>query len=98
MDYDAVSAICKALGSPIRLKIVKQLTRGETCACELLKNLTISQPTLSHHMRILKACHLIVERRDWKWSYYTLDCTTLTAFRTYIAALDCKQSKGAIHG
>lgn len=93
MNISQVSKVCKALGEDNRVKIVELLTNGERCACELLKDLNISQPTLSHHMKVLSECDLISTRKEGKWSYYSLDCKTLTAFRLFIADLDCSKNK-----
>ena len=93
MNISEVSKICKALGEENRVKIVKLLTDGERCACDLLKDLNITQPTLSHHMKVLSECDLIITRREGKWSYYSLDCETLTEFRDFITGLDCNKSK-----
>ena len=49
-----VALICKALSDPNRLKIVQMLSDGEKCGCKLLEAFAITQPTLSHHMRILE--------------------------------------------
>lgn len=93
MNISEVSKICKALAEENRVKIVKLLTEGERCACDLLEDLSITQPTLSHHMKVLSECDLIVTRREGKWSHYSLDCETLTEFRGFIADLDCNKSK-----
>ena len=45
--------ICKALGDPNRMEIVKMLSDQEKCGCKLLEKFDITQPTLSHHMKIL---------------------------------------------
>lgn len=84
-----VALICKALGDANRLRIVKMLSDGEKCGCELLEAFSITQPTLSHHMRILCDCGLVKARKEGKWTHYALDCTTLSLFRDFIANLDC---------
>ena len=48
-----VALICKALGDSNRLHIVMSLLQGEMCACRLLEEFSITQPTLSHHMKVL---------------------------------------------
>ena len=53
MDTIDVASICKALGDSNRLQIVQMLSDGEKCACRLLEHFEITQPTLSHHMKIL---------------------------------------------
>lgn len=93
MTADDAALICKALGDPNRLKIVQMLTKGEMCACRLLEALSITQPTLSHHMRILSDCDLVTARKDGKWTYYSLHCTTFAEFRTYIGRLTCSHQE-----
>ena len=56
MNAMDVALICKALGDANRLEIVKMLSDGEKCGCKLLERFEITQPTLSHHMKILVEC------------------------------------------
>lgn len=65
--------IAKALSDDNRLRILTSLREGEKCACELLTDLRISQPTLSHHMKILCDAGLVTCRRDRRWAYYSTD-------------------------
>lgn len=87
MNAIDVSLLCQALGDANRLQIVKLLTQGEMCACKLLEYFQITQPTLSHHMKVLTECGLVTSRKEWKNTYYSLNCQTLTAFRTFIDTL-----------
>jgi len=89
MDLDEISLICKALADSSRLNIVKLLTEGEKCGCELLEQLQIGQPTLSHHMKVLSECGLVQVRKSAKWSYYSLNCEKWIAFRDSIDAFRC---------
>ena len=57
-------AICKALGDSNRLQIVQMLSDGEKCGCKLLEAFDITQPTLSHHMKILCDGGLVNSRKD----------------------------------
>lgn len=66
----------KALGDENRLHILELLQGGERCACVLLENLHLSQPTLSHHMKILCDAGLVTGRKEGKWVYYTLNRNT----------------------
>lgn len=77
MDTIDVASICKALGDSNRLQIVQMLSDGEKCACRLLEHFEITQPTLSHHMKILCECGLVRVRKEGKWSHYSLSCDTL---------------------
>lgn len=83
-----VALICKALGDPNRLEIVRMLSDGEKCGCKLLERFEITQPTLSHHMRILVECDLVKDRKEGKWHHYSLNNHTLSAFREYIDNLN----------
>lgn len=85
-ETDAVW-ICKALGDGKRWQIVEMLKDGEKCACKLLEAFSISQPTLSHHMKILCDCKLVHARREGKWSHYSLDAAVLRAFCTSLGEL-----------
>ena len=89
MDSVTTAKICRALGDSNRLRIVELLTSGEKCACKLLESLAITQSTLSHHIKILADCDLIFTRHEGKWSYFTLNCETLGAFRAFVGGLVC---------
>lgn len=89
MTSSEVSLICKALGDANRLEIVQMLSNGEKCGCKLLERFEITQPTLSHHMKILAGCGLVNDRREGKWHYYSLNCETLADFKTFIEGLEC---------
>ena len=81
-DSDFV-LLCKALGDDNRLKIIKILYKGEKCACNLLEEFSITQPTLSHHMKILCGCGLVTSRRAGKWSHYSLNVQVFEAFKEF---------------
>ena len=89
MNAIDVALICKALGDANRLEIVKMLSDGEKCGCKLLERFEITQPTLSHHMKILVECGLVNSRKDGKWQQYSLNCETLTQFKEFIEGLTC---------
>ena len=89
MKSTDVALICKALGDPNRLEIVQMLSDGEKCGCKLLERFEITQPTLSHHMKILTECGLVRDRREGKWHYYSLNCATLADFKVFIEGLEC---------
>lgn len=89
-----VALICKALGDSNRLQIVQMLSEGEKCGCKLLEAFEITQPTLSHHMRILTECGLVIARKEGKWSHYSLNCETLKEYKQFIEGLSCTDGKG----
>ena len=76
--------VFKAFCDENRLMIIEMLQSGEKCACALLARLRISQPTLSHHMKILCDCGLVVGRKDGKWTYYSLNEKTTKKFKDFL--------------
>ncbi len=75
LNYEDNSKIIKALSDPGRLKIIDILSCGEKCACNILEQFDFTQPTLSHHMKVLTDCGLIKIRKEGLWNYYSLDTT-----------------------
>lgn len=63
----------KALGDEVRLKILQMLTEREMCVCEIFDKLDMSQPAVSHHLKILRQAGLVKDSRDGKWIYYSLN-------------------------
>lgn len=94
MNTMDVALICKALGDSNRLQIVQMLSEGEKCGCKLLEAFEITQPTLSHHIRILTECGLVNARKEGKWSHYSLNCETLKEYKQFIEGLSCSGDKG----
>lgn len=72
IDEKQVPIIFKALCDDNRVRIIKLLQSGERCACVLLDNLKITQPTLSHHMKILCDSGIVTGRKEGKWMYYSI--------------------------
>ena len=72
MNAMDVALICKALGDANRLEIVQMLSDGEKCGCKLLERFKITQPTLSHHMKLLCDCGLVDSRKDGRWMHYSI--------------------------
>src|SRR3979411_3343526 len=64
--------VAKALGDPIRLQLVDVLRKhaGKVCVCELVPLFEISQPTLSHHLKVLRQAGLVDSERRGLWAYY----------------------------
>ena len=67
MDALECTKILKALGEDTRMKIFEMLRGGKKCGCQILESLNITQPTLSHHMKILCDCGIVIAEKDWKW-------------------------------
>ena len=71
-DYVETAKIFKAIGDEKRLYILDLLLDGEKCACDILANMKISQPTLSHHMKLLREAGFVKAREDGKWTHYSI--------------------------
>ena len=67
-----MAAVFKAMADENRVRILRLLHSGEKCACILLDDLKIAQPTLSHHMKILCDAELVNGRKVGKWMYYSI--------------------------
>jgi len=74
-NYTRYVELFKALSDENRLMIVELLTGGELCACRILEKFDITQPTLSHHMKILCDCGLVKGRKMGKWTFYSISKT-----------------------
>lgn len=74
LDFAAEAELFKALGDPHRLTILAALDRAEhdVCVCDFTGALPLNQPTVSHHLRILREAGLITGERRGTWVYYCL--------------------------
>lgn len=89
MDFPEknMALVFKALSDENRIRILKLLHGGEKCACKLLEELNISQPTLSHHMKILCDSGLVTGRREGKWTHYAICCEGVRRVRDLMKEL-----------
>lgn len=71
--YQDTAKMLKAIAEPKRLRIIDMLSCGELCACEILEAFHITQPTLSHDMKVLVDAGLVIDRREGKNTYYSLN-------------------------
>src|ERR1700750_17699 len=67
-----LAQVAKALGDPIRLQLVDVLRKhaGHACVCELVRRFDVSQPTVSHHLKILRDAGIVGSERQGLWAYY----------------------------
>ena len=84
MNTIDIAVICKALGDSNRLQIIKMLSDGEKCGCKLLEAFQITQPTLSHHMKILCECGLVNDKRVGKWHHYSINSDVWEQFSAFV--------------
>jgi ArsR family transcriptional regulator len=71
--YEQAALLFRALSDPNRLAIIDMIKTEEKCACKILEELQITQPTLSHHMKILCDSGLVNSRREGKWMHYSIN-------------------------
>lgn len=83
-DYKGYALMMKALGDESRIKIFKMLAQGELCACNVLEELNLSQPTLSYHMKILCDSGLVNGKRDGIWMKYTINQEAYNGLKDFI--------------
>ena len=69
---DRMASVAKALGDPIRMQIVDVLRKnaGRVCVCELVPLFDLSQPTVSHHLKVLREAGIVGSERKGLWAYY----------------------------
>ena len=79
--------VFKAFCDENRLQILELLRGGEKCACRLLEEMSISQPTLSHHMKILCDSGIVVGRKEGKWMHYCLSPEGIRIAQDYLTGL-----------
>jgi ArsR family transcriptional regulator len=76
-----------ALSDETRLAIVRLLSHGERCVCELQAALGAAQSRLSFHLKVLKDAGLVADRREGRWVYYALRPGALDAVAEFAAAV-----------
>ena len=71
-DLARCAQLFHALSDETRLEILEMLKNGERCVCDLQADLRAAQSRLSFHLRVLKEAGLVSDRRDGRWSYYSI--------------------------
>lgn len=77
-----LAKVFKALGDPTRVKLLSLITastNGEMCVCDLTEPIGLSQPTVSHHMKLLVEAGLVTREQRGRWAYYQPSTEALTA-------------------
>lgn len=93
----SLTEIFKVLSDENRLKIVKALAKESMCANELLEGLGISQPTLSHHMKILTDAGLVEPRKQKTQVYYDLNREQVSSLCGFVREISCHGGSCANH-
>jgi ArsR family transcriptional regulator len=86
-DLTGITRQFRALSDENRLRIVDLLRGGERCVCELTDALDLSQPLLSFHLKTMKDAGLVVDRREGRWAYYSLNPEAFAQLEDFVGAL-----------
>lgn len=87
-DADAMASALKAIADPNRVKILHRLISSaprSVCVCDLAEPLGIGQPSVSHHLRVLRQAGLVERRREARFAYYSARIDNLRALAALIA-------------
>ena len=87
MDEGRTALVFKAFCDENRVRILNLLRGGEKCACRLLEEMSISQPTLSHHMKILCDSGIVLGRKEGKWMHYRISPEGVQIAKEYLDSL-----------
>jgi ArsR family transcriptional regulator, arsenate/arsenite/antimonite-responsive transcriptional repressor len=87
VERDQLAARFKALADPTRVAIINCLSAAdEVCVCNLTETFDLSQPTISHHLKILRQAGLVESSRRGTWAYYRLVPEAVAALRGALGA------------
>jgi ArsR family transcriptional regulator len=86
-ERDVLAARFKALADPTRVAIINRLAATDcVCVCDFVAALDLSQPTISHHLKVLRDAGLVEASRRGTWAYYRLVPEAVDALRTALSA------------
>lgn len=86
-DVGRAARLFHALSDETRLKIVRMLSHGERCVCELQNVLDAAQSRLSFHLKTLKDAGLVSDRREGRWVYYALNRDALDEIADFTSSV-----------
>lgn len=95
-DLARAARVFHALSDETRLAMVVLLKDGERCVCELMESLQSAQSRLSFHLKVLKQAELVADRREGRWSYYTLVPGALDGLEELIGDLSPSSAARAV--
>ena len=94
VDLNRAAELFHALSDPTRLGVLEMLREGERCVCELQDSLDAAQSRLSFHLKVLKEAGLVTDRKEGRWSYYTLEHEALGEAHDLVRELATEQPAG----
>lgn len=94
LDLARAARLFHALSDETRLAMLEMLRDGERCVCDLQSALDAAQSRLSFHLKVLKEAGLVTDRREGRWSYYTLVPDALGEAHDLVRALATEKGVG----
>jgi ArsR family transcriptional regulator, arsenate/arsenite/antimonite-responsive transcriptional repressor len=84
---ERMTLVAKALGDPIRMQLVDVLRKhaGKVCVCELVPLFDLSQPTVSHHLKVLRDAGIVNSERRGLWAYYYVNPDAMEELSTWLS-------------
>ena len=86
-DLTTAARLFHALSDETRLAILQMLQDGERCVCDLQTDLDAAQSRLSFHLKVLREAGLVTDRKDGRWSYYTIVPESLAAVHDLVVGM-----------
>jgi ArsR family transcriptional regulator len=93
-DFARAAELFHALSDTARVEIVSVLLGGEHCVCDLMGVVGAAQSRLSYHLKVLKDAGLVTDRREGRWSYYTLQRDAVVEAELVLASLRPRAKRG----
>ena len=93
-DLADAARLFHALSDQTRLGILEMLQNGERCVCELQGELDAAQSRLSFHLKVLRDAGIVIDRREGRWSYYTIVPDALAAVHDLLVAMRPSSTRG----
>lgn len=98
-DAAMLAPVFKALADPVRLRLfslIASFDGGEACVCDLTGEFDVSQPTISHHLKVLRDAGLVESERRGTWVYYWVLPDALARLSTLLAPTVMARSAGSL--
>lgn len=92
-----LAAVLKALADPVRLRLFSSIAShagGEACVCDISGGFDVSQPTISHHLKVLRDAGLLVAERRASWVYYSVVPEGLSKLSSVLSVADEPSAEG----
>ncbi len=93
-DLSAAARLFHALSDETRLGILEMLQDGERCVCDLQDELDAAQSRLSFHLKVLREAGLVTDRKEGRWSYYTIVPESLATVHDLVVGMRPSQPEG----